>query len=378
MRVNKLGKASFAADVLLSMSAFTLPIIAIYFFVQPGMAKVLGSEAYGIALTSIAVVQFLDSSFIGALSNIRLLQSGDDDEPDYSQGTLLAILPILVILMFLVSALAELVLGYFSLLNCMLTGTILISMSCFDYLLVEFRIKINYRKIVFANTLLIVGLAIGFCLFEFTRLWQLIYIVGYSVGLIYPLFENRPWNKIRVRHDALHRLLSRYAKLSMSNLMTYLVAYGDRLILFPLAGASSVSLYAAAAVASKAVSFVTTPLSSVLLSYLVKISEIKIAKRRFIAGTIAMPVLIAVVCLVFLPISWFLSSVLYPQWFNEASHYIAIIVIAITIGNFANIANSIILRFAGTGYQAWISATRMVVFLVLGLVLTASFGLLGF
>ena len=369
---------AFALDVLLSMAAFALPVLAIYFFIQPGMAAVLGSERYGIALTTIASIQFLDSSFVGALSNVRLLLSGEE-EFKCSRNEMFAALLLLTTVLFFLSMVAQAFLGVLTVPECFLTGLAIFLMSCFDYLLVEFRVEINYKRIVLSNVLLITGFGLGFLLFLSNTLWQSVYIIGYLVGLIYPLSALKPFQSIRLPGQKLRGAIKdRYSKLALSNVMTYVVAYGDRLVLFPLMGAASVSVYAAAAVASKAVSFVTTPLNSVLLSYLVKIDVLKMSKRQLLLLGCAIAILILTVCAVFIPISSLLSSILYPQWFDEAYAYIAVIVVGVTVANFSNVLNSVVLRFADAKYQAFLSAIRLVSFLTLSALFTKLYGLIGF
>src|SRR5699024_8679930 len=52
--------------------------------------------------------------------------------------------------------------------------------------------------------------------------------------------------------------------------------YADRLVLFPLMGPSAVTIYYTATLSGKLITKVTTPLTTVMLSYLVKMKEFRL------------------------------------------------------------------------------------------------------
>lgn len=370
-------KRRFVLDVGLSSIAYALPVIALYFFVQPGMAAKLGGTEYGIALTLFTLTQFFDSSFVGAIGNVRLLRSGDDGSDNDSSRFLIVLLFVVCVASIFALAIIEALFGIFAPLDCILTSISFIAMSLFDYFAIEYRVQLSYRQIVMSNLFLVIGFGIGYLLFCYFGLWELIFIAGYLFGLAYVLPTTKPWKCMGAKRDS-KGLIRQFIHYAGSNISTSFVAYGDRIVLFPMLGAFSVSLYASAAVASKIINFITIPLGNVLLSYLVKVESMGVTLNR--ARKLLVVLLIAMVLtgLFFFPVSRFLTALLYPQWCNESLQYIPIIISAICISCYSNLLNTVVMRFVQSSFQLKVSVTRLVTYLVSAVLLTHVFGLYGF
>lgn len=364
-------------DIGLSSIAYSLPVVALYFFVQPGMAAKLGGSEYGIALTLFTLTQFFDSTFVMSIGNTRLLRSPEDGTCTDSRFFLVSLLMAVCIVSLGALAVVEALFGIFSVVEYSLTSMSFVAMSFFDYFAIEYRVQLNYQKIVVSNLFLVAGFGVGYVLFVYTGLWELIYITGYVLGGAYVVLTTKPW-KCRKELLNVRNLLKQYFHYVGSNITTSLVAYGDRIVLFPMLGAFSVSLYASAAVASKVINFVTVPLGNVLLSYLVKAESLGLSlKKAWKALTILLLMMLAT-CVVFLPISRFLTSFLYPQWSGESLQYVPIIISAICISCYGNLLNTVVLRFIPSSFQLKVSCVRLITYLVVAVALTHALGLYGF
>lgn len=381
---HRVSPKNFIFDLSLSLVAFSLPVVTLYFFVQPGMARLYsisfadGAVRFGDALATVAIVQFLDTSFIGALSNLRLLRSGaENDKAEHDGGFIFLLLAVL-------TSMAGILAGCYLLLfsKCVtdffLTLSVMILMSLFDLLVVEFRISLNYFQIVIANLFLIVGFGLGFLLFAQTALWQVVYIIGYGVGGIYVAFKTKFLSMLSGFKKPNVAVVKQYLKLSVSNIMTSVVSYGDRIVLYPLMGGQSVSIYTSASVACKAVSFISNPLNSVLLSYLVKIPNPSLRKKRYFKVLILLIVLLGLTWVLFVPLSGFMSVILYPQWSSQSRGYIPLIVLSVTLLSYGGVLNTVVLRIASASFQVHISLVRLFLYLIGSVLLTSEFGLLGF
>lgn len=370
-------KKRFVLDVGLSSIAYALPVIALYFFVQPGMAAKLGGTEYGIALTLFTLTQFFDSAFVGAIGNVRLLRSGDDSSDNDCSRFLIVLLFVVCAASIFALAIIEVLFGVFTPFDCLLMSISFIAMSFFDYFAIEYRVQLSYRQIVISNLFLVIGFGIGYLSFCYFGPWEFIFIMGYMLGFAYVLPTTKPWKCRGARHDS-KGLIRQFIHYAGSNISTSFVAYGDRIVLFPMLGAFSVSLYASAAVASKVINFITVPLGNVLLSYLVKVESMGVTLSR--ARKLLAILLIAMVLtgLFFFPVSRFLTALLYPQWCNESLQYIPIIISAICISCYSNLLNTVVMRFVQSSFQLKVSVTRLVTYLVSAVLLTHVFGLYGF
>src|SRR5699024_3896942 len=56
-----------------------------------------------------------------------------------------------------------------------------------EYLIVSFRIRLNYRQIVLNNIYLASGYIFGLLMFMITDYWQMVYLFGNSFSLVYIL-----------------------------------------------------------------------------------------------------------------------------------------------------------------------------------------------
>lgn len=381
--MNKLSRKMFIVDIVLSFIAFALPVFVMYFCIQPGIARVFSSsfqnseQIYGAYLTTLAILQFLDSSFIGALSNLRLINSNKDEAEEDGRSVSIIFLMVTLFFISLVLLLALVVFGSFNLEQICLTLMVLLFMAAFDYFLVEFRVTLNYKLIVIANLVVIAGYCIGFIVFGFTYTWQIIYIFGYGFGCFFLFFKQRLW-RLSFENAFPSKYMLQYLKLAFSNIISNIVAYGDRLVLFGLMGANNVSIYASAAVASKTVSFVTTPFATVLLSYLAKMESLKLSSKQLLGCLLALFAAMSLTFLVFVSFSRLMTSFLYPQWSSNSLQYIPLIVLGIVFLSFANLINTVILRFSSSNYQLIVSSMRLLVYFICTIVLTSMYGLLGF
>lgn len=370
-------KKRFILDIGLSSIAYSLPVVALYFFVQPGMAGRLGGPEYGIALTLFTLTQFFDSTFIMSIGNVRLLRSSEDETDADSRFFLISLLITVCVVSLGALAVIEALFGIFAFVKYSLMSVSFVAMAFFDYCAIEYRVQLNYRRIVASNFFLVTGFGIGYVLFVCTGLWELIYIAGYVLGGLYVLITIRPWKCKKEIHNV-RSLLKQYFHYVGSNITTSLVAYGDRIILFPMLGAFSVSLYASAAVASKVINFITVPLGNVMLSYLVKIESLSMSIKTAWKVLAILLLAMAVTCIAFLPVSRFLTSFLYPQWCDDSLQYIPIIISAVCVSCYGNLLNTVALRFIQSSFQLKVSCVRLITYLVSAITLTHLFGLYGF
>ncbi|MCI8366258.1 MAG: hypothetical protein HFJ66_01460 [Eggerthellaceae bacterium] len=376
--MGKLGALkAFFADSVLSLVAYALPVCALYFFIQPGIAGKLGGEGYGVSLTFLALMQFFDTALVSTLASTRLLRSREDGSETDARAFLAVALLVVCCASIALLCVVQYLLGIFTVVDFGLTSFAFVLMSIFDYFVIEFRVLINYRRILACNVALVFGYAIGFLTFFYFGKWELVFIVGYGVGDVLLLCLVKPWRSPVGNPD--RKAISRqYGNYVGANAVTALVSYGDRLILFPLLGPFEVSVYSSASVASKVIGMITTPMNNVLLSYLVKKDQLRARAKTVAAvmGILIFAIAVTVVC--FIPISTFLSGFLYPQWASEAKVLIPVIVLAVVLSSYSNVVNTFVLRYGESSFQLRLSVVRLAVFAVLCIALALKFGLMGF
>lgn len=368
-------------DFSYSFVAYALPTIVLQFAIQPLIAGRTSAEENGLFVAIFNVIKLMVSVFISPLANLRLLKKQECEKNGFINSFFNHLFLTAVFCSILLgSILNELYRDFvFRISDIVLLSSILILMSIHDYFMVEFRLILNYRKIVVDNCLIILGYGIGILLFIKTGIWELIFVFGYLLGSIYVLLNTNLWKSIPRRKKSVG-ITKQYIELSASNMLGLTSVYCDRLIIYPVLGGFEVSVYNAAAVVSKAISVVGVPLKNVLLSYIVNHNGLVISKKslkKFVPISIFA---VMVVFAIILGISVMSCRLLYPQYATAALPFIPIITIAVMVQTFAEILNIVLLRFTATKLQTIISSIKLSVYLIAAflLAIVADAGLMGF
>lgn len=369
-----LRNASF--DVIINIIANAIPVFVLQFFVQPLIAKELGAEANGFFLTIIALIHFVVFSTSASLNSTRLLMNREYEEQGVAGDfniflTVFAVLNLLVTLagtLFYDSTLSLIEIGFIALLA-------LIWMVK-DYLIVQYRIQLKFTQILINNLLISAGFIIATLLIDYHTYWQVIFLIGYGIGLVHILFTTtilyEPIKKTKLFPSTKKKLFN----IGSTNLLKMTAVSFDRLILFPILGGTLVSIYYASTIISKIMSLLAAPLSNVFLSYIVKQSRLSLKMYNVI---VVISLAIGLVgYFISLKISVPLLHFLYPEWAEQSIFYVPITTgVALFELMFAFI-NPIILRFSDIRWQVRIESIYIFLYLLFGLTLLHFYGLLGF
>ena len=326
-------------------------------------------------------VRLCVSLFIIPLSSIRLLKKKDCiDESKFEKGFNFLFLTVTAISVLIIIVLGlfyyKFVFDFWAMTRLI---AVLILLATHDYFSIAFRISIDYKKLLIDNLMIVLGYAIGIFLMLQFGYWELIFISGYVFGLIYTLTKSNMW-RAGVQRFIKKETIKEYSQLSISSGLNTSTTYCDKMLIYPLIGGLSVSIYNAAAAVSKIMALISVPLRNVFLSYIVDtdkvtISKPKLKKLSFIS--IGASILIYGV---FYFASVILCNFLYPQFFKDALHFIPIILLAVLLETYTGLLKVYLLRFENTLLQTITSITKVSVYLICVLLFTvvASLGLTGF
>lgn len=368
-------------DFIYSFFAYALPTVVLQFVVQPLVAGRLDATDNGLFITLYNVVKFSISIFIVPLANLRLLKKNDCNKNDSLNQFFNELF---IIASFLVVLLGSIMNVFYRKMTFtagdILRLTIMLLLICIhDYYMVEFRLIVNYKKIVVDNIFIVIGNFIGVFLFMHIGYWELIFILGYLFGTIYVLCNTSIWKKVSNK-DKSSNIVKSYVDLSTSSLLSTASVYCDRMIIFPFLGGFEVSVYNAAAIVSKAILVISSPLRNVLLSYIVGHDNLEISKRK-LKKIIPLSLLITILTfLAFWGVSSVACNILYPKYASYAKLYIPVIVFAVIVETVGEVLNIILLRFEKTKTQTILATIKLVAYLVCILLLpiVLKLGLMGF
>lgn len=368
-------------DLIYSFAAYALPTFMLQFIIFPLIAGRLSSEDNGLFLALFNAVRLCVSLFIVPLANVRLLKKKECiAEPNCEKS-----FNFLFLIATGISAALVFILGLFYYRwtfeprDLILLIAVLLLLSAHDYYSITFRIHITYKCILFDNLMIVSGYLVGIGLMLLFGYWELIFICGYACGLLYTLWKSKMWRS-GVTSCTNKETVTQYSQLCVSSGLNNATTYCDKMLIYPLIGGYSVSVYNAAAVVSKLMSLISVPLRNVFLSYIVDVDKILISKRKqkqvkllIICGT-------GVIYGCFYVASVILCRILYPQYFDAALRCIPIILLAILFETYAGLLKVYLLRFEKTILQVRTSCMKVILYLLCVLVMNVvcDLGLKGF
>ena len=371
-----MNKRKVVFDMALNIVATAIPTFVLQLLILPNLAKFMSDDNYGLLVTVLAFLNVMPSTMGNVLNNIRLLYNENyvetNNEGDFN--ILLAILEgvnFLSVTVFLFYYDSNL-----TLFTVLMTGITALLWLAREYFLVAFRLIINYRAILLCNVIMVGGYGIGYLLFLGTKVWQVIYISGLLCSLIYCFIRSRLWKEPFKITPLFKRTSTQGLLLLIANILNRLLVYADKIIVFPVLGGALVSVYYAATVFGKVVSLMITPVNSVVLTYLAKAKKKtdSMLKSALLVG-IAVCAVGYIVCVL---ISRPVLTILYPQYVDNAMHYIYLTTGTTVLYALISIVDPFIMKFFYMKWQIAINGGTVVVYLALGISFMIPWGLMGF
>ncbi|MCI3922716.1 hypothetical protein MO973_21010 [Paenibacillus sp. TRM 82003] len=367
--------AKILSNIGLNILASVFPIFLLQFFLFPVIASRTTADSYGQFLTIVGIMSLFASTIGNVLNNSRLLNFKKYDEEKITGDYNLLLVGLVLVNIFLMGGALWFFVGTNFLLNFfILMASILLLLI--DYGRVEFRIRLNYKKMLCDSFFLMAGYIIGFLFFLKTGNWLYIYFFGYAMSFLYILKKTTLFQENFTRTYLFKQTASQTLLLLTSGLLIGAGTYIDRILLFPLLGGEAVSIYFIATILGKTLFLVIQPVAGVMLSYLAGMQ--KFQNKLFFALTGTAIILggfgYVMVVLISKPVLYFL----YPNYAAEALMYIKVTTLASIISLASNIINPVIMRFCHLKWQVFINATYMLNYTFVSLLFLKHLGLFGF
>lgn len=245
-----------------------------------------------------------------------------------------------------------------------------------------YRLNLNYSKILLMNTIRCTGHLVGLFLYFIFNYWSLIFFLSELLGIIYlffttPLFNMKFEKSANKSIEQIIALRRDYFNLLSSSLISNIIVYFDRLLINPILGEKAVTQYYVASLTGKTFSMVTTPISTVLLSYTTKYKN-NISKKtlRTLGFFILLLIIIGMPLLNL--ISPIVINLLYPNFYGDSIQYVYLANIVVLTNIASSLLNVLILSKSDLKWQSRINITYGLLFIGLGVILTSLYGLYGF
>lgn len=369
-------KKQVITDMILNIMSAAIPVAVLQLFVYPITAQIVGSDEYGLMLAIYSIWIMISNSLGNVLNNIRLLHNNNYEEMD-EKGDL----NVLLIRWSIANALAVGIiiafycgsLNFYHIALGVLTAALIIMKA---YLEVGFRLILNYRAILLNNVLQSIGFLAGAYITAVTNMWESIFIAGYLLSCLYCAIKTKLLNE-PYRKTKLFKCVNRDAnKLAFATIISNMMTYADKLVLYPLMGGHAVSVYYTAAILGKMVGMLTGPINSVILSYISRWKENQkgLVKKILLIGT-GLCVIGYVITIV---ISRPIIGILFPQWIDEVMLYIPVTTFNVMLLVLISILSPFILKFCDMKWQIIINGVGVIIYFISAVLLWIHFGLMGF
>lgn len=367
-------KKQITFDTILNMLAFGTPIVILQIIILPIVGNQLGGIEYGNAITLISFSTLFSVPFGSVLNNIRLLNDTNYKEFGY-EGDFNILLLINILFNVVI-----MILGGIYYANSLVSTLLIVIYSSLnivrEYLLVSFRLNLNYKLILENNFVLGIGYLLGLVLFFITNYWQYIYLMGNLLSLIFIMKHSSLWKEKLKSTPLFKETTINTLILLCSMLLNTAIGYADKLLLYPLIGPTAVTIYYSATILGKIVSMLISPLSNVVLSYAVKVNHM--SKKKFIYMLTALILIGFIGYIIVMLGSYPVMKLLYPQWYEDSLKLIPITNLTAIIIAITSVINPIILRFKNVNWQLIVNAITLIIYLIGILVFYNQWGIIGF
>lgn len=367
---------SFLSDMILNMIGFGIYIVSQQILLLPILAKMVNDDIYSSIVLYISILNVVCNVTGGELGNVRLVRDSEYKEKnligDFTR-ILLMLSTVIIIFVFPVLILLKYsILGSIIFTITILLANIRLYATCF------YRLEKKFNKVIWQNVCYLIGIIISLILF---KLFGNIYLLLFIPELISSIYALKNSDILRMKLKKTIEMINtikKFFQLGFVSLLTNLMNYFDKFLIYPMFGATSVAIYYAVNSMSKIASLITNPMSSVILSWVSNTNE-KDKKNKILKMTLIsnIPVLL-IVTLLTIPLTYIALKILYSQYMESALSLIIPIAVTTAFGTAATLVKSVLLKYSNTNKLVFTYILYFTIFIILGYFLSKFNGLVGF
>ena len=367
---------NFFSDMILNMIGFGIYIIAQQILLLPILAKIVDDTVYSNIVLYISILNVVCNVTGGELGNVRLVRDSAYKEKnvhgDFTR-ILLSISPIITVIVFpILIYLKYSIIGSILYTLTILMANVRLYATCF------YRLEKKFNKVIIQNIFYLIGIILSLILFKFIGNIYLLLFIPECVSLIYALKNSDLLIMGLKKTNEMKKTIRKFGGLGFVSLLTNLMNYFDKFLIYPMFGATSVAVYYAVNSMSKIASLITNPMSSVILSWVANSDEKKNKKKILKMTLISNIPILLVVTIITIPLTYIALRILYSQYMEDALVLIIPIAITTAFGTAATLIKSVLLKYTNTNKLVVTYVIYFAIFSLLGYNLSKSQGLIGF
>lgn len=366
---------NITSDFGLSILASIINTFARQIVVFPILALRMTDTYYGTVLTVVGLINVIAALVGGTLNNIRMIKNAE-----YADNNLKGDFLRLSGVGSIIGALICVVIGFVFQLQLITVSFLIIYLfvnNFYQYATAYYRINLDFKRNMVANILVSLGYVLGCLVFADGGLWPIIFLIGDFIGLLYTLNTTKVSQETFEKTEFWDGTVKAYIQLLLVNLISNLLMYADRIIIYPILGAESVSYYSTASFVGKSAGIVMVPIAGVLLGYFSQRNFVASRKLFIIVNGCSLVCMTAFLggCLIFSP--W-ITRLLYPTLYDNSVRYLFLANLGAAISIAGNMAQPMLLKGCATKYLMIIQVVYALIYLICSLLLLPNHGLIGF
>ena len=360
IKLKQILKKSIYIDSILNILASLVLTIATQLITYPYLGRNFSKHEYGMILTLMGVINAIGVSIGNSLNNTRLLLQSKYERKNLNGDFNLIFLCMSIISAFFIYILSIYFfkIHFLDALGCVIV-TFLVSFRA--YYSVGFRIIIDYKKVLATNIWGLCGYLIGIILTSVIKSWLLIFIIGELFSCVYIFLKSHIVRENFKKTILIKKSLTKYFFLMSSAILSNLMLYMDRFLIFPLLGAGLVSSYTVASYLGKTAGIIMNPISGVLLTYYAKENNLSIRNfyKRVLIFLLGSMAIYFGILLAGIPV----TRILYPTLVYDSFPYFKIANLAAIALIFGNTIQPTLLRYCHSKWQLITQGLYFIVYL---------------
>lgn len=368
----------FFINLIYSSISSILPLIIIQAIVMPLISKEIGASFYGDLITSITMINIVSVNIGSGLHSSRLLNKTKKDQ---SVGIIFnnILIKWLIINTVIILFLTVIYLKIYDFSMIIVILFYSLSSLIINYIIVEFRLKLNYKKILIHNIVMSLSTLICFfilrLIYNFTD-FMLAFLVGNVMTIFYDLIALRYKLRFQFKKDYDKDINKSTNFYIFSTFLISTGIYFDKIIIFPIIGSENVSYLYVATLLGKSILTVIGSFLGLLLSYIINIDLISQKQVKFfIIFSMIISIFTFFSILIFNDI---FVSFLYFDYIEIIKKYTLIIAFSYSILVFINILFVLFLKIYESILVLQLNFIYFVFYIICGIIFTYIYGLEGF
>ena len=373
---SKMGNKKFYSDIILNIVASGLPIAALQLVVYPLLSRKMDADTYGLMIAIYSLIILIADSLGKSVNNIRLIRNDEEKnrKGDYNP----------IVFTFAVVGVISVVVGvlYYNRHGSISTfQMILLALTAFlyvanAYLIVFFRIRLNYVAIFINAVFMSAGIILGYFAFAASENWVYVFLLAHLIQFIYLAKSTDLLKEPFKKTDSFKPVMLDSIWLALSMVLAQGMIQADKLLLLPMLGGTTVAVYYTATITGKVVSLAMGPINSVILTYIA--GRDSLSKRQFRKYFLMCFLACAAISVVMLAISRPVLGFLFPKYVDGAMGLIVYTTINVFLYTLAGLMTPIVMRYCDVFWQIVINGAGVVCYIVLAVVFLKWFGIIGF